>query len=69
MASPVTGMYAASKFAVTAMTETLRQELRSIGSKIRVSVSRTYVMELSKNTEKNVNYFNLFFRRVLVRES
>ncbi|KAF2880510.1 hypothetical protein ILUMI_25663 [Ignelater luminosus] len=30
-------MYSASKFAVTALTETLRQELNSIGSKIKIT--------------------------------
>ena len=33
----VTNVYPASKFAVTALTETLRQELNSIGSKIKIS--------------------------------
>lgn len=32
-------VYPASKFAVTALTETLRQELNSIGSKIKITVS------------------------------
>lgn len=41
---PGSGMYAASKFAVRALTEALRQELRAAGSKIRVSaVSPGYV--------------------------
>lgn len=41
---PGSGMYAASKFAVRALTEALRQELRALGSKIRVSaVSPGYV--------------------------
>lgn len=34
---PGSGMYAATKFAVRALTEALRQELRHAGSKIRVS--------------------------------
>ncbi|KAF5302101.1 hypothetical protein FQR65_LT08652 [Abscondita terminalis] len=33
----VTNVYPASKFAVTALTETLRQELNSIGSKIKIT--------------------------------
>lgn len=32
-------IYGPSKFAVTALTETLRQELNSIGSKIKITVS------------------------------
>lgn len=37
---PNLNVYPASKFAVTALTETLRQELNSIGSKIKISVSK-----------------------------
>lgn len=36
---PVLNVYPASKFAVTALTETLIHELRSEGSKIKVTVS------------------------------
>ncbi|KAF5298282.1 hypothetical protein FQR65_LT09793 [Abscondita terminalis] len=35
--SPKVSLYPASKFAVTALTETLRQELNLVGSKIKVS--------------------------------
>lgn len=38
---PNMNVYPASKFAVTALTETLRQELNSIGSKIKITVSIT----------------------------
>ncbi|KAK5638858.1 hypothetical protein RI129_013153 [Pyrocoelia pectoralis] len=34
---PQSNVYPASKFAVTALTETLRQELNSIGSKIKIT--------------------------------
>lgn len=36
---PNLNVYTASKYAVTALTETLRQELNSINSKIKVTVS------------------------------
>lgn len=38
MPEPVLNVYPASKFAVTAITETLRQELRHFKSKIKVTV-------------------------------
>lgn len=50
---PGSGMYSASKFAVRALTEALRQELREAGSRIRVSaVSPGYV-----ETEFAAHYF------------
>ena len=39
---PKNNVYTATKFAVTALTETLRQELNVLGSKIKVSVSRSF---------------------------
>lgn len=36
---PGMNVYPASKFAVTALTETLRQELNHLGLKIKISVS------------------------------
>lgn len=41
---PGSNVYSASKFAVTALTETLRQELNSIGSKIKISVSSNTIL-------------------------
>lgn len=40
--TPVTNIYCASKYAVTALTETLRLELNSIHSKIKVTVSYSF---------------------------
>jgi NADP-dependent 3-hydroxy acid dehydrogenase YdfG len=41
---PESGVYSASKYAVRALTEALRQELRALGSKVRISaVSPGYV--------------------------
>lgn len=39
MSEPILNVYPASKFAVTALAETLRQDLRHAGSKIKISVS------------------------------
>lgn len=39
MPKPIFNVYPASKFAVTALTESLRQELRYYGTKIKVTVS------------------------------
>ena len=39
MGEPVMNVYSGSKYAVTALTETLRQELNYHKSKIRVTVS------------------------------
>lgn len=38
--APTMNVYAASKFAVTALTETLRQELIAAGSRIKITVIR-----------------------------
>ena len=40
---PKMNVYAATKHAITALSETLRQELNALGSKIRVTVSRSFV--------------------------
>jgi len=39
MGNPILNVYPASKYAVTALTESLRQELNFLKTKIRVSVS------------------------------
>lgn len=41
--APTMNVYAASKFAVTALTETLRQELIGVGSRIKITVTRLYL--------------------------
>ncbi|KAF5293564.1 hypothetical protein FQA39_LY03049 [Lamprigera yunnana] len=63
---PNLNLYPASKFAVTALTETLRQELNSVGSKIRVtSISpsgvRTPLIESARNAheEGSTNDFTM----------
>lgn len=45
---PTFNVYPASKFAVTALTETLRQELNSIGSKIKITVSYCLIPRLAQ---------------------
>lgn len=45
---PVLNVYPASKFAVTALTETLIHELRSEGSRIKVTVSMYVMLLLSQ---------------------
>lgn len=54
-------VYSASKHGVTALTETLRQELNDIGSKIKISVCKNSV-----NKKLDVKKSFLFFR-VLVQ--
>lgn len=56
-----TSIYPASKFGVTALTETLRQELNSIGSKIKITV-RTFAFRIN-------SVFNIWCCRVLVLDT
>lgn len=51
---PFLSMYGASKYAVTALTETLRNELNSIGSKIKITVSS---LDISSMFVVNIGYF------------
>ncbi|KAF2880512.1 hypothetical protein ILUMI_25665, partial [Ignelater luminosus] len=44
-------VYVASKFAVTALTKTLRQELKSSGSRIKISVSNCTVVNEREGSE------------------
>lgn len=44
LSKPVLNVYPASKYAVTALTETLMHELRSQGSKIKVTVRKTFLI-------------------------
>lgn len=53
---PKLNMYSASKFAVTALTETLRQELVNLKSKIRITVSFKISKLSLLNIGKNVLY-------------
>lgn len=43
---PVLNVYPASKFAVTALTETLIHELKCEGSRIKVTVSSSFIFKL-----------------------
>lgn len=42
--APFQSVYPATKHAITAMTETLRRELITLGSKIKVTVRRSYLI-------------------------
>ncbi|MEM6256349.1 MAG: SDR family NAD(P)-dependent oxidoreductase [Cyanobacteria bacterium P01_D01_bin.156] len=63
---PSSGMYSASKFAVRALTEGLRQELRSDGSAIRISsvspgfVETEFAAKYSGSTEQAKKIYNQF---------
>jgi NADP+-dependent farnesol dehydrogenase len=53
---PKLNMYSASKFAVTALTETLRQELVALNSKIRITV-RYFILFFISSRIRSKNYF------------
>lgn len=56
-------IYPASKFAVTALTETIRQELVIAGNKkIRVTVSLSLISKLTKHESLN-HKWKFFYRR------
>lgn len=63
---PSSGMYSASKFAVRALTEGLRQELRADGSAIRISsispgfVETEFAAKYSGSTERAQQIYNQF---------
>lgn len=54
------GMYAASKYAVSSLTESLRLELRNLGSNIKITVSIIYFQLTIV-----ISFLRLYYRRKL----